>query len=104
MQFNSQTQKSNPQTISLHGALNAEAMTEMRQVFDLLSHTQAQQVVVDLTHVHNLDASGIGALVFLYKRLANNDRNLLLIGAHGQPESIIRLLRIEKTIETKFLN
>lgn len=92
------------QTIFLNGPLNAAKMEDVRHLFDLMATSQAQEVVIDLTKVHKLDASGVGALVFLFKRLKRAKRHLVIKGVHGQPEAIIRLLRMEQAIETHFAN
>jgi len=92
------------QTIFLSGALNAAAMENIRQIFDTMAVSQVDEVVIDLSKVKVMDASGVGALVFLFKRLKNAERSMKITGAHGQPEAIIRLLRMEKAIDTQFLN
>lgn len=92
------------QTLYLSGALNAAAMEHIREIFDAMAISEAKEVIIDLSKVKLMDASGVGALVFLFRRLKNADRSMKLIGAHGQPEAIIRLLRMEKAIETQFLN
>lgn len=90
-------------TVFLTGALNAAAMDEIRDVFESMVRASSQEVIIDLSEVNKLDASGVGALVFLFKRLRNTDRHLTITGVHGQPEAIIRLLRLEKAIDTQFM-
>ncbi|WP_135078840.1 STAS domain-containing protein [Terasakiella sp. SH-1] len=92
------------QTIFLSGALNAVAMAELRNVFDIIANSEVTDVTIDFTHVSRLDASGVGAIVFLFKRLKNTQRTLKITGVHGQPEAVIRLLRMEKAINTQFLD
>ncbi len=45
-------------------------------------------------------SSGVGALVFLYKRLVAQERDMVLIGLQGQPRDMLRLLRIDRTVST----
>ena len=47
-----------------------------------------------------IDSSGVGALVFLYKRLVTQGRDMVLVGLQGQPRDMLRLLRIDKTVST----
>ncbi|WP_420548167.1 STAS domain-containing protein [Curvivirga sp.] len=97
-------QNSEVHTLSLQGPLNADVMDDIRDLFDEIVFQVKEDIVIDLSHVSKLDSSGVGALVFLFKRLKSANRNLRIIGVTGQPEAIIRLLRMEKTIETEFLN
>lgn len=104
MQLRYAPQVSQKQTVFLSGDLNASALSEVRQIFDVMATSQAEEVIVDLSDVRKLDASGVGALVFLFKRLRNSKRSLSITGVKGQPEAIIRLLRMEKAIKTQFVN
>ncbi|MDX1737545.1 MAG: STAS domain-containing protein [Alphaproteobacteria bacterium] len=104
MQVEFTNQTTDRQFVSLQGALNFEAMETIRQIFDVMVLDARKEVVLDLTHVHRLDSSGVGALVFLFKRLKAEGRKMVIHGVHGQPEAIIRLLRLEQAIDTEFLN
>ena len=45
-----------------------------------------------------IDSSGIGAIVFLYKRMIGQKRRLEVTGLDGQPRDLFRFLRIDRTI------
>lgn len=92
------------QLITICGPLNASEVANIRHIFDFMATTDADELTVDMSQVNRLDASGVGALVYLFKRLKNVQRTLKIVGVHGQPEAVIRLLRLEKAIDTEFLN
>ncbi|MEW6125211.1 MAG: STAS domain-containing protein [Pseudomonadota bacterium] len=78
--------------------MDAAAMTRLKPVFEDLA-SGADDVTLDLTGVDFVDSSGIGGLVFLYKRLRLAGRQLRLRGAAGQPLQLIRHLRLADLIE-----
>lgn len=85
--------------IELHSKFNADTVNEVRNHFDFLIQDCAGDVLVDMSLVNDLDSSGIGALVFLYKRLKVESRNLGLLGVNGKPDKLLTMLRINQTIK-----
>ena len=81
----------------IDGSLDALAVEILRPKFDALVQDQAD-VVIDLGNTHFIDSSGIGAIVFLFKRLRALERKLSLTAVHGQPLELLNHLRINKTI------
>jgi anti-anti-sigma regulatory factor len=51
-------------------------------------------VVLDMAAVGFLDGCGVGAVAFLFKRLAAQGRTLKVVGATAQPLAIFRRLRL----------
>lgn len=85
----------------LEGALDAFSVRELRpKMEEQLTHA-AKAHVFDLSQVDFVDSSGIGAVVFMYKRLAAQKKNLVLTGLSGQPLDLIKMLRIDKVIDIK---
>ena len=85
--------------IELHGDFDALGSTEIRSELEKLAHQSSPEYVfLDLQNVSFIDSSGVGAIVFLYKRLKENQRKLRITGAHGQPRELLELLRIHKAI------
>jgi len=83
--------------IQINDSLDALAVGILRPKFDGLVQDQ-HNVVIDIRNVNFNDSSGIGAIVFLFKRLRALGKSLSIIGAHGQPLEIMRHLRVDKTI------
>ena len=92
-------------TTQFHGAF----LIALRGEFDVMSVRQLEplmaslpggyeSVLLDLSDVSFIDSTGIGALVFLYKRLQNEMCYLRLICGDGQPRDLLMLLRIDKSI------
>jgi anti-anti-sigma factor len=86
--------------ISLRGDFDALAVGELRPRFEELVEQRDSDIVVDLSEVDFMDSSGIGALVFMFKRLTSKGRKLAIITGSGQPMQMIEYLRINRTVTT----
>jgi anti-sigma B factor antagonist len=73
--------------------LDAGTMTTIRVVFEELAEA-ADDVSLDMTNVSFIDSSGVGGLVFLYKRLAAHGYKLDITGLGGQPRQLLDHLRL----------
>ena len=92
-------QESMCDVVKLSKLFNCDTVNEVRGCFNNLIEKGDRDVLVDMTKVNELDSSGIGALVFLYKRLKMSKRNLGLLGVSGKPGELLDMLRINQTIK-----
>jgi len=90
--------------VSFIGDFDADGMQTLQAEFDHLGRSNASHIILDLARVDLIDSSGIGAIVFLYKRLKVNGHSMSLTGLHGQPELLIKMLRIHATISVTCSN
>ncbi len=86
--------------VAIEGEFDAKAVEDCRQDLQNLAGSAEKGLVFDLSDVSFMDSSGIGALVFLFKRLSAQKRSMHLIGLTGQPARLVNLLRINQTIAT----
>jgi len=85
--------------LELHGEFDAQGSAEIRSELEAVAvEVKPENVFLDLQNVVFIDSSGVGAIVFLYKRLKENSRKLQITGAHGQPRELLELLRVHKAI------
>jgi anti-anti-sigma factor len=85
-------------TLNLKNELDAFAIETLRDDFERLGNS-GQDIDLDFAQVTFIDSSGIGALVFLFKRLRTTKCSLRLHGVQGQPLELIQYLRIDKSIQ-----
>ncbi|MBA5763537.1 STAS domain-containing protein [Vibrio sp. 404] len=83
----------------INGNLDADGSRSAQpQIDDIIANQSHNEVEVDFSNVRFLDPSGVGALVYLYKRLVEKQRSMRIEHVTGQPLEIICLLRIDKAI------
>ncbi len=85
--------------ITITGDFDAEGAQGAREKIEALCiDCHYQHVHINMQRVGFLDSSGIGALVYLFKRLKANNTQLTLLGVHGQPAELMKLLRVNQAI------
>ena len=87
--------------IKLRGDFDAILAPEARTVFAELTDNIDKDVVLNFAEVKFMDSSGVGALVFLFKRLREAKVDLMLENLNEQPAELIKLLRIDQIIKTR---
>ncbi len=86
-------------TVSIDGDMDALGCRDIKDVVEhILKLEQNNEVVMDLDKVHFMDSSGIGAIVYLYKRLKEINRAISIHNVSGQPLELMELLRISSAI------
>ena len=88
--------------VTFYGELDALGCTHIRPELEaIVASKNSQRVTLNLREVSFIDSSGIGAIVYLYKRLKAQGRVLDISGARGQALELIELLRIDTVITLK---
>ncbi|MGF1740269.1 STAS domain-containing protein [Vibrio profundum] len=86
-------------TLLIRGNLDADGSRHAQQhIDDVIAQDDYQEVEIDFSGVQFLDSSGVGALVYMYKRLIERERDMRIENVRGQPLEIINLLRIGQAI------
>lgn len=105
MKFTTSNTISGDTIIKVNGDMDADGCQELRpQIETILENMKGDNLVLDLMNVSFLDSSGIGAIVFMFKRLKANNKSFEIIGVNGQPKEILHLLRVDKAITIKSMN
>jgi anti-sigma B factor antagonist len=73
--------------------LDAAYVSRVRPHIDRLAQAD-EDVVLDLSKVEFVDSSGLGALVFLHKRLVSKGHKLRVVGLRGQPLQLFTNLHL----------
>lgn len=85
--------------IRITGDFDAAQAQNARRYFQELIEDVDKNICLDLSQVPFIDSSGIGAIVFLYKRLRCSGYDLTISGLQKQPSELLHLLRIDKIIK-----
>ncbi|UTP71747.1 STAS domain-containing protein [Alteromonas sp. LMIT006] len=87
----------------ISGELDAESTEQIRPEFVQLSENpDFSTIIINLKNVSFIDSSGIGLIVFLFKKMREHSIEMILSDVHSQPLELIKLLRIDTviTVET----
>lgn len=89
----------NTRFITLSGDFDAEGAASTREKIESLCDCESiTQIDIDMGQVGFLDSSGIGALVYLFKRLKAAGCQMSLSSVRGQPAELMKLLRVNQAI------
>jgi anti-sigma B factor antagonist len=72
----------------------------MRTEFERLA-SASDHVVVDLARTEELDGSGVGAMVFAFKRLQSRGLRLSIRSASGQPLNLLNASGLLRTLSAE---
>ena len=86
--------------VEIETDMDAAGMAEMKLMFEGLANSP-DDVWLDLRGVQFLDSSGVGGIVFLFKRLRERSLNVTLASVKGQPLRLLRQLRLEFLLERR---
>ena len=79
--------------LKIEGDMDAAAMEHLRPQIEAVA-ADGEDVVVDMALVRFIDSSGIGGIVYMYKRLKSEGLLLSLRNLTGQPDRILRHMRV----------
>jgi anti-sigma B factor antagonist len=86
----------NQTILRVAGSLDALSAPKLMPAIDAIADDGCPQVIVDLSELDMIDSSGVAAIVALYKRVRARGGQVKVAGAHDQPLSIFRLLRMDR--------
>jgi anti-anti-sigma factor len=89
--------QNNDLIIKLRGNFDADTVNIMKNDIEAYSKLSTN-IIFDLEHVPFIDSSGIGAIVFLYKRMVAKGFSVCVSGLTQQPLELFQMLFLDKTI------
>lgn len=92
-------------TVALSGEFDAAGCKAIREELEASVPLSCDNTLsLDLKDVTFLDSSGIGAIVYLFKRVSVVNGTLKVINVDGQPRELMTLLRVNEAIPVVWLN
>lgn len=99
MWFKRSQKQNDSVVVKLKGSLVAERCQEMAELFAKLAQRSAGgQIILNMQQVKRLDASGIGALVHILKRIKASGGSLSLAEVDEEPRRLLEMLHIHRAI------
>lgn len=87
-------------TLKIDGDFDATCVERLKTTLEQLAEDDAD-IDIDLSQSNFLDSSGVGAIVFLYKRAKARGYFVRLTGAKGQPIKLLQHLGIASILATE---
>ena len=87
-------------TLQIEGAFDAVTVDDINDAIESMVAEHPHRVTVDLDHVSLLDSIGVGAIVSLWKRVRAQGGSVVVVHAHDQPLTVLRLLKLEVLFAT----
>jgi anti-anti-sigma factor len=84
--------------IKLNDDFDADTVSIMKDDIEAYSKLRTN-IIFDLEQVQFIDSSGIGAIVFLYKRMIVKGFSVCVVGLTQQPLELFEMLFLDKTID-----
>lgn len=93
-----ETQK-NIAILQFSGDLDAGLVQKLRPAIEIqLQKSDANSFIADIHRVRFLDSNGVGLFVSLLKRAHARKGKLALVGAQGQPLSVLKMVGLNETL------
>ncbi len=80
-------------TYQVEGDMDAATMEDLKPLFEEIASCD-EDIQLDLGQVSFIDSSGVGGLVFLFKRLKMRSLSMTIANAKGQPLKLFMQLRL----------
>ena len=84
--------------VLLSGRLDGRSAGEVRDTLHAVLATGSGRLVVDLSGIELLDATGLGVLAGAHRRARLTGRDLVLRGAPTRVDRLLRLARLDRVI------
>jgi anti-sigma B factor antagonist len=97
MDFNLDTVK-NASVLKIQGELDAMSVPDLKPALRRIGEKRPTKVLVDLSRLRLIDATGVGAIVGLFKTVRAYDGSLAVVGVRDQPLAILRLLQLDRVL------
>jgi anti-sigma B factor antagonist len=78
------------------GSLDALTVSELVPLLDDLLQGPENRWVLDLSQLRMIDSTGVGTIIYAYKKLRDRAGTLSIEGATAQPLAILRLMRLDR--------
>ena len=84
-----------PRIFTAFDDMGTSGIRKNQQVFEQLAAAK-ESVTIDMSNVRFIDGSGIGAMVYVKRRLNANGLDVNVINATGQPSTVLDNLGLTK--------
>ena len=85
-------------TLYVRGALDVETVGAFREIVDGLLDHGYRYLALDIGGLRMIDSPGVGAIIYVYRRLRSIGGTMVMSGANEQPLAVLRLMRLDRLL------
>jgi anti-sigma B factor antagonist len=85
--------------IVLRGSLDITSLDDLKSEVIAIEEARVRKVVVDLRGLRQIDSSGVGVIVSLFKRIGKAGGQVRVTGLTGQPQAVFKVLGFDKAFD-----
>jgi anti-sigma B factor antagonist len=79
----------------IEGAFDAHTAGGLEAAIEAFVANHPRRVIIDLERVSLMDSVGVGVIVSLWKRIKAQGGSVVVVHAHDQPLTVLRVLKLE---------
>jgi anti-sigma B factor antagonist len=85
--------------IRVAGELDALSVARFVPVLDGLLQGLQRRWIINLSELRMIDSSGVGAIIYGFRKVRERGGTMTIEGATDQPLSILRLMRLDRVLQ-----
>jgi anti-sigma B factor antagonist len=93
------TRRGDIAVLTVRGVLDITNAVDIKSEVVAIEEAGVKKVLVDLSGLRQIDSSGIGVLVSLFKRLRFTEGRVCFVGISGQPREVFKILRMDRALD-----
>lgn len=80
-------------------SINSTIAPDLKSQFVLISNTDNENLIVDLSEVEMADSSGLGALLLAFRIYRDSDRKMVLTNVHPNVAKLLEITQLNTVFE-----
>ena len=81
--------------LELSGKIDVAGAEKLKNIFNLLLEKDHKEIIIDFNDVSFIGSSGIGKLLFFYKNLSAEKREITLINLNNEIKSLFKAIKVD---------
>jgi anti-sigma B factor antagonist len=85
--------------LTVRGVLDITNAVDVKSEVAAIEEAGIKKVLVDLGALRQIDSSGVGVLISLFKRVRYGGGQVCFVGITGQPKEVLKILRMDRALD-----
>ena len=93
------TKRGDISVLTVRGVLDITNSVDIKSEVIAIEEAGIRKVLVDLGSLRQIDSSGVGVLISLFKRVRYVGGQVCFVGVTGQPREVLKILRMDRALD-----